>query len=497
MINHIFLQCDVSDHGLSVSAYTEDTEIIARYEFYCLKRASSVGQEIVKATLLSWATIDLCFCKRIQIKADLSQAAMDYIKNHYKYVVATYKNIYQRDTADLLLSSQCIELGDPFVSLNLNDYYLGYTGGKDSTLCKLILEAAGKNIVPYKVSYDDYEHEADGHIELAVINKEKYNSISVAETKMSSEIISFHQADDIHVTFAAAYYSQQNGMPANLAVGLPWDVIHTFKSGLTELVPTETYGSIQILTEMFHTLGISDFTITSPIATLHTFGVYRLLADIIGLENVLELDSCWNSNLFEGKPCGVCAKCQRLKVIYSQCFNLDYIPDAPKLDIRSADFIFGSLYAYFSIADYPIIDWKHVCCIDEVSEKFSGQLLQVIIEKFNLKAIDVTSLAIPEKDTGQSWRELMNQIPEILKINYDMLSDKRVSKLRLPYLPFEEGYRWNRKNPVLSCYGIIPVYNHEEGFWSEYVVNKDGPALKVPDMPIFRKYLNKKLFRLQ
>lgn len=383
-----------------------------------------------------------------------------------------------------------IEIASEPIVLDSHKYFLAYSSGKDSTLCKWLLNEAGiDNISLYKVSYDNDKHSDDGHIECQILDQFIYSQLSVSGIKSNSDIISASQADDIHVTFMAPYCKLANGMPGNLVVGLPWDVIHSLDNGLGELVPTETYKSIKMLEELFLSLNILGFKVLSPIASLHTYAVYNVLQKIIGIEQLMQLESCWDAYLFDGLACGTCPKCQRLKFIFKECFKIDYIPWAPTLNISSADFLFSSIYALHATNRYPHIDFKSTCIIDNESKDFSDKFIDLLCTKFNLSFVK-EDIIIPFIPDSQVWSDITNQIIDFIEIDYSKLNSCRIHTFDVPYLPFEGYYNWGRTTKVLSCYASISFYNSRFQRWELVHIAKNGPELIIPDLEIFRKWLD-------
>lgn len=475
-------------NGISIGVFYK-SELICCYNFLSIKAPHPIGRELVLATLTSWATIDLCFTGSLEISYSVSRASYDYIVNHFNYIMPTYEKVHQKCRSLLTFSNNVYDLVPLEQNFLCKDtYLLGFTGGKDSTLCRIILERAEKKVAHYYVSYDTDVHAPDGHIEVVVHNYALYEQFSLTEQKKRSEVVSFHQADDIHVTFAAPYYDLPLSTPSNLVVGLPWDVIHCFEGGYTDLVPTESYGSICILTSLFAQLGLSDFRIISPIAVLHSLGVYQAVNQVIGFNNLLKLDSCWNSYLFGGEQCGTCPKCQRLKVIYKHSFQYEYLNWIPDIFFENTDFLFGSIYATESLNKHSHIKWDKSLLLDDISISFADEFVPILYDLLNFELKDVSNLQIDFNLGSQLWSEITKQIIMQLHINYKELTDEPVSELVVPWMPFEEEYNWHRNNKILNCFGIIPIYNKSE--WEELVIKKEGPRLVLPDTEIFRRWLN-------
>lgn len=444
------LEKEKSNNILKIKVLLND-ELICEYCIDTTNNLTYVGERLAFTTLTLWAMLDFCLAENLFVDLDLSNFEKKYITNCFGYCTRLYKNNYNLEIAKIHFLKE-INLAK-FQNINMeNKYFLGFTGGKDSTLCKILLEELEKNIVNYSVSYDDDKTIGEGRIYNNIINRDVYNKFTITGYKANSNIISFQQADDIHITFIAPYLYNREEYPANLVVGLPYDAIHTFKTGEPDLVPTETFKSINMLEELMHNYGFNEFQVISPIATLHTFGVYYLLNQIIGIKELLNLDSCWETNSENKEPCGMCPKCQRLKYVFKNCFNYDYLSNYPMLNINSADFLFGSIHANELIKKYgyEVVSTKQFLHPDL---KIQNEFVDLIKSKYGLDVYDIPNIDFVQDK--QTWDDILNQIVEVIGIDYRNLSDKKVNSDQITYLPFEKYYNWGRENAVSECYNIL------------------------------------------
>lgn len=74
---------------------------IAKYSFYHPCLLSAVSEELLKATLISWATIDLCFSNRLIINISCTFGTQKYIVEHYQYVTNTYSYQFKKKCAQI------------------------------------------------------------------------------------------------------------------------------------------------------------------------------------------------------------------------------------------------------------------------------------------------------------------------------------------------------------------------------------------------------------
>lgn len=472
---------------LKILAFSNN-KIICEYLFVSSKNPNSIGTDLIKTTLLSWATIDLCLCNCLKISVDLRNSEYLYIKNNYKLCTKVYSKVHSIALAELVFNGQIKDNEINKFNLNRNSCYLGYSHGKDSTLCKLLLELAQYNINYYKVSYDDDTPSEDGHIYQNIINSQDYKLCSISGLKDLSNRISCHQADDIHVTFAAAYFPELSIYPQKLAVGIPWDAIHKFDDNTPDLVPTETYPSILLFQKLLQSYGFENIKVVSPIASLHTFTVYTILNEIMGFNELAQLDSCWESYLYD-KACGYCPKCQRLKHIFQKCFNIEYLPEIPTLRIESADFLYGSIFAYQAVQKYSKLKWERSVIQDKYSISFSGEFVDILLRNFNLNIINADDLNIEYIQDEQTWDDLLSQIKQFIHIDYSTLLDEKKNNVTY-FLPFEKYYKWNRNNPVLSCYDRVNFFNINKKEWDELIMSTGNKILQLPDSAMFNALLS-------
>ncbi len=429
---------------------------IADYCMEITKTPTSIGERLVFTTLTLWSLLDFCLSNRNVINNFFLDFEKEYIANTYYYCTRLYKENYGLSLATLLFNSENTLHIENFIQPGTNismtqEYFLGYTGGKDSTLCKILLEETNKTVVLYHVSYDDDLTTGEGRIFCRIIDTELYKKYTITGYKSNSRLISFQQADDIHVTFIAPYIYPRKNYPSYLAVGLPFDAVHCFRSGVPDLVPTETLISCRLLEELMHQYGFKSYHIVSPIASLHTFGIYQLLAKRNGFNALLSLDSCWETTSINTTPCGMCPKCQRLKYIFHHVFAYDYLPDIPMLQIDNADFLFGSIHAMQLLKQYSpqiVANCQFIYSNTNIEEEF----VEYIHNQYGMPPIIIENINfIPDR---QIWEDVLQQIVEITGVDYRDFPDERLPNLgkrESKYLPFEKYYSWGRKYPVLMC----------------------------------------------
>lgn len=469
-----------------VTAYAGEN-IICDYIVDTENKCTSQGMELLKGTLLSWATLDFCFIKNIDIVSSIDKFTLEYIKDMYYLATKTYQKMYSKSIAKVNVEKKYVLQGDfEEIVLDKNKFLLGYSGGKDSSLVKRILELSNKKFDTYKVSYDEDDSSRFGHIYQNIYNNNLY-MYSLSMIKNTSDIFNVQQADDIHTTYIMPFLSANNKVPGNLVVGIPWEALHVDKNLNPDMVPTETYYATKILRNFFNNINIKNFNVYSPISVFHTAGVYNILSQIIGFNNLIELDSCWDFN-YQG-ACGSCLKCQKIKMIYKKYFDYDYLEWTPRLDFLP------SVFLYSSFADEYLnvykIDKFNSLLLDDESIDFCGPFLDFIRNYFSFNEIYLPKLSF-DFSKCLKWSEVQKNIVMAINISYDKLSDTKINKFKsIPYLPFEKDYNWKRKNPILNCYNYIPYF---DGFGQQHYIDirKDDNdkimKLVIPKSSLFKKF---------
>ena len=452
MVKCVNLNLSVVDGDISIEAFYGTDKKICEYKYvYSNGIVDSRGVNLGKTVLLGWAILDLSKVDTLKINVPLTNFEKEYLTNNYQYSVEIYEKIYKYFRANIEFKESVYR---EYERQKMDDgYYLGYSGGKDSTLCKKLLDDAQANYTIYKVSYSDDEPAKEGQIYCNIVDNDLYKLFALSEMKENSNYVSCHQADDIHVTFAVPYIFKKESYLNKLAVGIPWDAIHRFNDGCSELVPTETIYSVEFLEKLVKQYGFKEFKLISPIASLHTYGVYYTLSNYYSIDQLLAMDSCWESHENKGQGCGYCPKCQRLKRVFKDCFNTTYLDEVPDLCIENANFLFGSVYAKEIIKKLHPHKVMASVIIDKESVLYSGEFLDILKRKEFLKSVYV--FGFDYRMSGESWEEIRNKIVNLLNINYSELSDVAINDYSVPYLPFEKHYKWGRKNKVLNCYNNI------------------------------------------
>ncbi|WP_392445819.1 hypothetical protein ACF3OF_02390 [Sneathia vaginalis] len=489
----VYIKSEINNDKIKIIAF-DDYEIISEYILLYNNKNNSDKNiiEILKNTMISWAIVDLCFADKIIIKDYLDDICSEYISNNYILSKKIYEKIYGKKCGSLeikkSIKNDCNTTYEYI--LDPNKYIIGFSGGKDSTLCKFFLEEMNMDYSTYKVDYDSEQFSGFAHYSQIVKNNLKY------EKYHSPKIVNFisREADDIHVTFALSLLN--NEKIGNLVVGLPWDAVHVFNDGTTDLVPTETAMSIKILEKYIKDKGIKNFKILSPLASLHSFGVYELIYRLFN--NYHEYLSCWDGNFLNvNKNCGSCLKCQRTKYILKKGFNEEYVKEIPILGINDPIFKYGSYFAnelekYFSIEDI-----KTSCFIDEDVEYLDNIFYKYIVNKFGFKKRKIKKELFKFNNALIDSEDISRKIYEKIGYKYDNHEDNfKYHDIEL-YLPFENGYKKENNYSILSYYNIWDVYDKESKRWGiikiNYELSEQDNHFISPKTEIFEQYLDKEI----
>ncbi|MCL9971753.1 hypothetical protein MX569_14485, partial [Anoxybacillus kestanbolensis] len=425
----------------------------------------------------------------------LLQPSIDYIQKIYKYVSKSYIYYYSLEKCSELVFT---ESGHScFISISMkNGAYLGYSGGKDSTLCKLLAEKNNENLEYYHMSFDSDKSNKDYHLEKRVLNQRINESLTFEGHEMKSNLFVSHQADDIHVVFAAPYFNVNERSNKRLLVGIPWDNINdviiqlpnnTDKVG--DFVPTETYTSLKIFEQYMRAMGLVNFEIVSPIASLHSYGVYKILSELRSVNFVKSLESCWYSWLYKEKFCGTCPKCQRVMRIFKEVFNEQISAEVPILEVDATAQLFGSIATEILLNNYENISSSLL--LSKASRELSKEYIDVLKSIWKFEEQEITELV-----STYSNKLTLDKIKNLIKgingdIDYDKLSDLKIHSESVPYLPFENFCEWNRSNMILNCYSHVAFVNYESPYKESTIIplsNRDTnkkEILYLPDIDIY------------
>lgn len=304
----------IENHKIELQSSIED-ELIARYVFRSKSKGSLLGKRIIALTLLRYLIVDNLGAKCINVNYSLYEHEEKYILGEVSRTQDHYREL---NDIKINFRSDLLKYDADNLELNNKGCLLGFTGGKDSTLCYELIKEKYDDLFKFKIDFDDEEFISDYHISRQVLNYDIFNLLST-ESFIRNKNKHYYQEEDLHCCFAAPYFNVSNNHPMYLCVGLQFDVVNYYvyenDALISESCLTETYSSIRIFEKLFIEYGLVKFRVVVPLASLSSFAIYGILLNKYG-ENILRsMNSCWHSNN-NSVLCGKCLKCQRVSYIY-------------------------------------------------------------------------------------------------------------------------------------------------------------------------------------
>jgi len=333
--------------------------LFAEYTFKSKRQINSINSlHLIQATVGRFALMDLLGAKEIRIQSVMQPASRAYLlkelKRFKRQAVLYHKlKIVNEHVHFKMIEHEMMQPRE----MEKSSCFLGFTGGKDSTLVRELIQPDFERLRLFKIDFDDELFESDYHLALNILDDAEYKRHS---TRSMFEVanVPYYQEEDLHAVFAAPYIDSE--IPAqHLAVGLPWDVLnrHVFRSDgrpIEEYVCSETYQSLFNFQDLMHALGFKTFEIFSPIASISSIAIYDIHRRLHGEVGLRDMSSCW-SPLKNGADCGRCLKCQRVHLIY-RTLGMSVEERETTESRPELDFLFGSismkqLYDKFSVEE--------------------------------------------------------------------------------------------------------------------------------------------------
>ena len=314
------LKSSIEDSGVTITIYKNEINI-CDYIFKSKEKGTTLGKRLVYITLLRYVILDCLGVRTLRIDIPLNSSEIDYLNNEVLNMIQ-----YTLEYNDLVIESPILSIetfnNSPYndITLNRKNCYIGYSGGKDSTLCYSFIKDQFVNITKFKIDFDSEEFNNEYYETYKVLNHIEYKKISTRDIYIKNNKL-YYQEEDLHCCFAAPYFSIQNGDPAFLSVGLQYDVVNpnlydSEHNKLSEYGLTETFESLKTIEKLFKTYGLIDFKMIVPLASLTSFTIYNILNREKGWRETKKLISCWSPE--NNKPCGECLKCLRVSYIYNE-----------------------------------------------------------------------------------------------------------------------------------------------------------------------------------
>ena len=256
---------------------------ICCYRFLSKSAGTTIGIRMVYITLLRYAILDTLAIDELEIDSTLDDfesqyllkeidTMISYTENYHGVKLSTPKLIFKREVTN-----------KEKIDLDGKSVYIGFSGGKDSTLCYSLLKEQFSSIKKFKIDFDEEPFANEYYETYIILNKRLYNNISTRQIYLKNNL-NYYQEEDLHCCFAAPYFSVKKGDPAVLSVGLQYDVVNPYlfdnkNNKLSEYGLTETYDSLKVVGELFNQYGLKKFKFIVPLASLNSFAIYNNIRD--------------------------------------------------------------------------------------------------------------------------------------------------------------------------------------------------------------------------
>ena len=252
---------------------------------------------------------------------------------------ALHNNQQKRNGTPNYSKKKSINLGNcRFID---NTIALGFSNGKDSVCCQLLLKKSGYNIENFQFDFDDANFSHDFHTKYNINDATLAKKYSTQSIFLNNDV-SYYQEEDMHIIYLAPILlSAHKGYYTKMACGVQWDMLSQNGKGITI---AESFASMKNLINLTKLMGFPNFGIVLPISAISSFGVYRILSDEYGLSKLEDFNSCWIS---AETPCGSCTKCIRVTFtqdILKACISGDFYTMLNIIEQNQipVDFLFGS-----------------------------------------------------------------------------------------------------------------------------------------------------------
>ncbi len=335
---HIIFSITISRKKLSLTVKNESGIRLANYFFESNSNLTDRDEYIITPLLTVWSILDLARASSISIQYDLSIAQGKYVTSMVELCMKAYAELYGIPYPIIYFDQEVKD--SKWMLTERKIPILGFSGGRDSFLTKLILEELNIDYETFTVNFEQEIEDRDSRIDVTYLSDDASKfKISNAESIERASVN--HQADDVHLTFITPLLKNKNTYNSEVLVGLPLEAV--LANDDINYVPTETYASLEILKKFLISAGFQKVRFLSLISPLHSTAIYRMIEDLSLKSKGKTLDSCWNSFSFENDvQCGCCIKCQRIKYIYRKVYDEEILEYAPFLSLEE-DHLFSSV----------------------------------------------------------------------------------------------------------------------------------------------------------
>lgn len=447
----------------------------------------------------------------------LAKFEKDFIRETADTVYSWHRHLFGKKKVDFYFGGPTVVHARDFhvthPPLDYNKVVLGVSGGKESTLCEIILKGCGYEMIPASYRMGDYE---EGIVNPTATLDQRYTNetlemLATMPTTLPLDNVTF---DTLPMVSIPRYILLAlTALPAGaggLAVGAEWGEHGRWHKGTADaeftvndmLADCGAHMCKQI-EKLFDGYG-AEFQIVSPVSVLHESGILRAL-DHVGFD-LMTLKSCFNADTLKVNWCGACSKCLRLKKFVDRKLELTKYADRPEfqyfVDTK------GGMYSYTLLAHYywenPDWPWATAMIIDEPAMGLQDYRQGYRFMKFLRETLGFTDVIYPDQFkhdklamrsgtvddaiesikyvTGFDYEALVNNAPDLRsnafldlpfeRLFYSLVEQKKELKARMT-----QNYTMCS---TIARYDHIPVYH--EGEWKTLVIN-DVPEPRVLPLP--------------
>lgn len=393
--NEIIVSIDCSEKSITLRLI-RDEQTVKEYIFKSKHSLSKIGSRLCVVAMLRWS-----ICENINANFHienfcLTREEATYLNNEVELLINSMvervDETARKYTPTLRYKvTKKVDFG--YTKYITEKITLGFSDGKDSICCKLLLEKANYKIEQFRFDFDEAEFVHDFYTNSIIVNENISNEIATKSIFLKNSI-PYYQEEDMHIIYLAPILlSLHKGYYTKMCCGIQWDMLSLDGKSITV---AESFASIKNLTALAKEVGFVEFGIILPLSTISSFGVYRILADEFGISKLDNFNSCWVSEI----PCGQCLKCKRVKFtkdVLEACISGKFseilrIINSNQIPI---DFLFGSQNIYDLISGLNndnIRDISKDLYISDLDPDFDEGFSIIIEREYSFKKIIKTMI---------------------------------------------------------------------------------------------------------
>lgn len=443
--------------------------------------------------------------KALTVKYSLTPDAMRFIRECQRITSSWHSHFVGGDLAQVsfqlgsFLAASYSEPKRSEVNLDFNKVVLGSSGGKESTLNRMILASAGYEVEEVTFAKSVVEIIPSTSIALRWEPDDYMSTLILPEVK-GPEGMSFDPQDNINIPMYGMLTIQALATGSGiLAVGSEFGVNKVWyptdsdaKSPVYDLACGESVHITKALEAYCASEGL-PVHIVSPVGALHELGIIRALRD--KHFNVGQLESCWNAHVMGVKYCGACHKCQRIATYVGMLDKAhpgkgwDSVLGFDDLGLASGSMLSYSMQ-YHLTEDHPELPWSTAIIAEKESlelldHRTGNRILKVLVNEYGFTDTIYPQLYEQKLELRSlSEQEFRQRVVEYLGFDYASY-DKfpAVSTIRLT-LPFEDMLSREYDNaewaPLITKVTHVPLWNKWAKTWAMYRITPENPLLFWP-----------------